>query len=424
MTHKLRWLAVAGLMALLSAGAIACGTTTTTPQEQWTYCTYPPGEEPTCEDENLVCDPHDGICKCGGVGGPICHEGETCVIEPGEAAYCVSDRCSLVQCTDGLSCDPADGECKCGGETCGDGERCLDNQCVSQGLCSGVHCAPSETCDPTDGFCKCGGEQCGVGSICIEGTCQTDPCLGVNCGTNLYCNPNDGLCHCGSEDGELCATGSACVDAGEGFVCEGPRLCENVDCPSGTTCDPDDGLCHCGGIGPDSPVCDEGMMCNPATKTCIFGNQCENVECEDGLTCNPENGECTCGGVFGIDCAEGELCVSVGGMPACAAPCNPIGQEGQNPHPCGQGWGCYVDDKNPERGGFCAPLPTSAKGKDQACTASTECGMGMHCIKPVNGSETVCKPYCDSSDTQSCGAGNFCAGIPNAPDGLGYCFSF
>src|SRR5687768_9397115 len=76
------------------------------------------GPKNVCLDRNvrcdapLVCDPDDGVCKCGGRGGVKCPEGFLC---DAIANTCLSTRCADVDCQGGTSCDVNDGKCKCGG---------------------------------------------------------------------------------------------------------------------------------------------------------------------------------------------------------------------------------------------------------------------------------------------------------------------
>src|SRR3954470_2037612 len=67
-----------------------------------------------CGEGSLICDPDDGVCKCGGRGGVICQAGFTC--DPGTNP-CLSTRCAGVDCSSkaGTSCDLFDMTCKCGG---------------------------------------------------------------------------------------------------------------------------------------------------------------------------------------------------------------------------------------------------------------------------------------------------------------------
>jgi len=82
--------------------------------------------------------------------------------------------------------------CDCG--SCGWGEKCENNQCVTDcgQLCAG------EECGDIDG-CNCG--SCGCGELCSSGTCIFHNCDGKECG-------GDG---CGGYCGS-CPSGLSCVD--------------------------------------------------------------------------------------------------------------------------------------------------------------------------------------------------------------------
>ncbi len=130
------------------------------------------------DDEDVTCDPADGLCKCGGPGGILCSFGQSCELEP--SPTCVSDACAEVVCSGG------------------------------------------NACDPTDGICKCGGIPCGPEGICDEGVCtivEPDLCEGVTCPSNTVCNREDGACYCGDLDGPRCNAFQSCVPDGDGFVC-------------------------------------------------------------------------------------------------------------------------------------------------------------------------------------------------------------
>jgi len=210
MTHKLRWLAIAGLMALLAAFAAACGAERHTPQRQPTYC-------------DLDADGVDDV-QCGD--------------DPN------------------VTCDPLDGVCKCGATTCSEGEICVQNRCGVPDPCAGQACPEGQTCDSTDGRCKCGGEICADNESCVDGVCVDDPCKGVNCPQNSVCNPVDRACHCGTETGPVCETGQACVNEEGDWICRGARdKCEAVACSGDAVCDLDTGACCCGGTGDACVVC-------------------------------------------------------------------------------------------------------------------------------------------------------------------------
>ena len=411
MNQKLRWLGLAGLMALLAASAVACGGDDddgNDPAPTKTLC-----DDVACEG-GTTCDPADGACKCGGAGGPICHSDEVCVLEP--TAACVSNACSLITCERGMSCDPTRGECTCGGAICDEGTFCIDDRCVTGGACAGVACGDGEHCDPADGLCKCGDQVCPFGQRCEDGACVEDRCNGVNCGEGSVCSPDDGLCHCGRADGPVCSTGQTCVGGAEAPACEGHDVCADaaIRCPTGTVCDPTSptGACRCGGIGEAFPVCDADQTCNPERRQCLGGDQCRNVTCGDGLTCNPENGECTCGGVGRQPCAEGELCVAIGGEATCTSACNPFAVD-----PCGAGKGCFFDEDQREMGTFCAPLGVNPAGPDAECLHATDCQAGYHCAEV--GDSLKCRAYCHETEKPCGNSSQRCN--PIDPSGLGFC---
>lgn len=382
MTHKLRWLLAAGLVAL-AASAPACSGDDTKPKED--IC-----KGVVCA-ENMTCDPNDGRCKCG-PGGLECVTGR-CVLEPAPA--CVSDLCELVTCSDGQSCDPVDGLCKCGGAVCDEGQRCVNNRCVSENAdrCAAVVCDAGMECDPEDGLCKCGEIICSPGERCVApDECRRDKCLGVNCSPGTVCNEQDGLCHCGDETGPVCATGEACV----GGSCTGYELCENVTCADGTICDPVDGSCRCGGLGDEFRVCEIDQVC--VGEECRFGNNCTQpdgmpVDCshKPGSSCSPENGLCVCDD-DGTICPDGEVCARYGGKRQCVRKCDPIAQD------CGEGFGCYLDVDQTALGFFCAPAGTGTM--DAPCSSALDCEPGLHCSAWVGsgGSAGRCRAYCSRAE--------------------------
>lgn len=410
MTHKLRWLALSGLMALLAASAAACGEDETPAQK--TRC-----DDVECgSDPNVECDPADGICKCGGPNGLACLPGEACVIAASQAPSCTSSMCVSSDCKGGTTCDPVDGECKCGGDICDAGEICTDDKCVSSGLCVDAACGAGEECDPTDGLCKCGEVACSFGQQCIDGECKEDACAGVNCGADTICNPDDGLCHCGELQGPACTIGQTCVVDGEVPVCEGVNVCENSNCPVGTVCDPTspEGVCRCGGIGPTNPVCAEDQTCDMQRSICIGGDQCADVVCDNGNSCNEENGSCACGGMGGVACEAGQVCAAVRGEAGCQEPCSPLGT-----NTCGTGRTCVFDATQADRGTFCVSIAADASGNDRECTSAFGCAAGLHCASVSGG--PVCRAYCEMNGPNTCGTGMRCNSIDGGPANLGYC---
>ncbi len=421
MTHKLRWLLVAGTMAFLAASAAACGDDETEPTEQPTRC-----DDVVCgDDPNVACDPADGIYKCGfpeHAGAVACGPGQLCTVDPAPA--CTSGLCDLVTCTGGQACDPGDGLCKCGSAPCGEGEQCVQNTCVASNLCVGVTCGASEACDPADGLCKCGGAICTFGQSCQDGACTDDACAGVNCGPGTECNPDDGLCHCGGVDGDVCTTGQACVDDGTTAYCDGVDLCENasIRCQGGTVCDPADGQCRCGGVGPTAPICGAGQTCDATLDQCLGGDQCTQpdgnpVECGNGTSCDPENGLCKCGGLGGDTCGNQQVCVDISGAATCANPCSPIEQA-----TCGEGAGCFFDPMQRSLGAFCATTGENPVPEGGNCSAVTECAPGLHCVAAADANR--CRPYCDTSSETPCDDENrICVPLAGAPQNVGVCLT-
>lgn len=92
-----------------------------------------------------VCDPTDpeGACRCGGIGplAPVCARDQSCF--DGE---CIGgDKCFDVVCGSGTACDPEDGLCKCGGMG---GQICDEVSEVCTAREGKAVCA--NTCDPRD----------------------------------------------------------------------------------------------------------------------------------------------------------------------------------------------------------------------------------------------------------------------------------
>lgn len=417
MTHKLRWSVLAGLMALLSASAVACGSNDDGDEKKPTSLC----DGVTC-GTNETCDPDDGQCKCGDSSNAVvCGNGERCELDP--SPTCISTLCDIPNCDRGMSCDPTDGLCKCGnsGATCADGEVCVDGACQTGG---GNEC--------NGGDCLCGegenGSLCSFGQTCENGTCKDDPCAGVNCAAGTECNPNDGICHCGGANGTICAHGQACVDDGTGnFACNGPDVCAGNTCTGGTVCDPTGfdasgkpiAVCRCGGIG-TAPICGADQTCDVATGRCLGGDQCAGVECTGGTSCDPEDGACKCGGFGGTVCGASEVCAAIDGAAACSKSCNPLVQTS-----CGsETLGCYFDVSQPSTGAFCAPTAANAPGNGSTCDSATACAAGYHCV--ASGDANRCRAYCDPArGAADCGNANdwTCHTDPSMglPAGVGIC---
>ena len=378
MTTRLRWLAFAGFIASLAAGAVACGETTTT-------TTYNRCHQVEC-GEGFVCDTRDGECKCGDVNGPTCKAGEIC---NAESSVCFSPKCEFSDCKNGESCDPLDGECKCGQNKCQAGEQCVDQVCVSNDLCKGKFCFGGLLCDPEDGLCKCSGVACEPGESCADGECVKDPCAGKNCTINSICSREDGSCHCMGPTGPVCTQGEACIM--DTMACVGTNLCDDVVCGAGTACDPADGKCHCGGTyASNSPVCEVGQTCIDGE--CIGGDLCHDVQCKQDYQCDPKFGLCRCGDAStGPVCDEGAICTAISAKWTCAQPCTLMG----SPTGCEANQACIynVDLK----GGLAYCGPKGGKGQDQTCLSAEDCAENFVCLD-TGGTARVCKALCEDDD--------------------------
>jgi len=376
----------------------------------------------------LSCDPSDGNCKCGGLGGVFCESGQSCQLEP--SPQCVDKSCEFVVCDRGQSCVEGTGSCGCGESVCGQDEHCVDKVCVAATRCEGVSCELGMSCDPEDGRCKCDGTICGRAETCREGRCEEDLCAGVSCGQNAVCSPSDGKCHCGAPTGPICTFGEACVtvdgiaeaEGGEpSFACLSSGLCRDDSCGPGTTCDPVDGLCRCGGVGELSAVCSPAQSCIDGK--CIGGDLCEPggipTVCPGGLSCDPLDGQCKCGGMGGPLCPESTVCTLAldGSGVQCREACDITAGSAA----CGSGKACYLDKALGHGLAFCeeaGPIFVN-----EPCEAFNDCVPGHFCS-----TANVCRRLCRPSDGPAlgCGDANEYRCLPFTPEesaqgDLGYC---
>lgn len=217
---------------------------------------------------STTCDPADGQCKCGGAGGPFCGAGETCACtavgadggcDAASRACEGSTLCASVTCTGGTVCDPADGVCKCGrgedggagGNICGSGQSCdpAVGACIGGDRCRDVVCPGGTSCDPEDGQCKCGGQGgqvCGQDQSCFQlqngNACRTgcDPLM-------QNCPPNQA---CFFDESAIAATGYCAPPGTKTDLGNPPPLCNGpADCAQGYNCEPEvgrdfPGTCH------------------------------------------------------------------------------------------------------------------------------------------------------------------------------------
>lgn len=420
---KLR-IAIPGLLAALALQGCSDGTTETRKTIAADLCAQ---AGTTCDaTAGLACDPVDGLCKCGGHGGPVCPSNTVCHLDDDTTPptpTCVSTACDAVTCDLHEACDAADGLCKCHGESCGPGRTCLADGCADADPCAGVTCGPHETCDPANRICTCGGSTCSVGQTCAPdeagvGHCVGRLCVGKNCGEGSVCNPADGLCHCGGAGGDACTVGQTCApDSG---TCIEHDACDDVVCTGNTTCSPMDGKCRCGGFDATAPICAPDQTCDLAQSPprCVGGDACADIVCapNTNLSCDGETGTCKCGGTGGVACAPAEGCVDSGGEPTCVTLCDPNAPNvstavcGQTP---GNLRGCYL---SPADGiAYCTRPGTAADGDD--CRSPTDCAADHHCVVTPSGG--TCRRYCDTTVPNDCYlADRSCVPLANRPAGL------
>ncbi|MHB8872719.1 MAG: hypothetical protein ACYC8T_03435 [Myxococcaceae bacterium] len=410
------------------------------------------GPKNLCIDKNvrceapLVCDPGDGVCKCGGRGGLVCGEGFLC---DALANTCQPTRCAGVECSSGTSCDGNDGKCKCGGTggvECEQGDVCepITKECQPALSCNQIACPRNQTCNTLDGHCLCGAGACAAGKFCSisgadEKTCIESLCSGVTCAGASACDSADGYCKC---NGVLCNSGEACscpagVDGGacdpSVRACRPSSACTGVACVNGTTCDPTDGRCKCG--GPGGPLCSPVQICalGPPAQ-CQGGQQCVNSDggvkvCAGGTSCDPEDGRCKCGGRGGTECAAAsatdpaEVCVSNPLQKACHRPCDVRSPD------CPAGTWCYFDATAATPTAYCT-ANSDTKGEGAACITATACFIAnppkpLNCTNLQIGQAGLCRAYCDvASGIAGCiqvPKAQDCMQILGAPAGYGYC---
>ena len=191
-------------------------------------------------------------------------------------------------------------------------DLCEGNTCDDGDACNGV-----ETCDADTGDCVAGTPvECGDGETCVDGDCVgADPCEGNTCDDGDACN---GVETCDAETGDCvdgtpveCAERETCVDGDcvAGDPCEG-NTCDDGDACNGVeTCDSGSGDCVAG----TPVVCADGESC--VDGDCVAADPCDGVTCADCETCV----DGTCELLVG-DAAAGETYFAAEGCQACHGP--------------------------------------------------------------------------------------------------------
>lgn len=285
-----------------------------------------------CNDDNPCtldqCDPENGCASSMLPEGTLCEDGDLCTsgetcqageCKPGDSVTCKDPKegdCAT------LACNPETGQCALEnlpeGNPCQDGNACTENDtCSANGVCLAgdtVQCPDEVPC--WNAWCN---EQAKVGAA---------PCSGAWMDPGIGCNDDD-----------ACTTADACVEGGDGMICQGVP----IDCGDGKPCE----------IG----------TCN-ADAGCIFESS------PDGTACSLGVGPCFKDGT----CLDGE-CLGALAM-------------------CDDGNPCTDDICDPDQPGECLHLDNTEPCNDgDPCTAADQCESGS-----CSGGETPCTEPCDSGE--------------------------
>ena len=270
------------------------------------------GEQVNCQDANSctddTCDPTLGCLHTPGNGA--CDDGNKCT----SGDHCAAGKCvfdSVEQCDDENpctidSCDPGSGcvyelgtgpcddgdVCTLGDHchlgdcissatlSCGDGNPCTDDACVSDIGCT--HTANDALCDLDNDCTK--DDHC-QGGICVPGALVG--CDDGNVCTDDWCDPTSGCLHGANsapcDNGDACTVMDTCVDE----ACEPGMTLNCIDGNPCTddSCTPDSGCVYIN----NSAACEDGSVCTQ-NDSCVAG-ACAGgqfQDCSDGAFCNGE----------------------------------------------------------------------------------------------------------------------------------------
>ncbi|MFT3712203.1 MAG: hypothetical protein QM817_31550 [Archangium sp.] len=163
----------------------------------------------------------------GGGGGPTGGGGATC--SPANCAGC---------CTSGGFCQAGDNTAACGSggnlcQACSGGRACSNGLCVTPPSCSPANCAgccnSGGTClsGTTNASCGFGGDacvSCGSGETCTTNQCVSTTCSAANC---AGCCSASGTCMTGTTLAACGINGATCN------VCSGTQTCSTGQCTGG-----------------------------------------------------------------------------------------------------------------------------------------------------------------------------------------------
>ena len=351
------------------------------PNNDWGACDARLPATETCNGLDDDCDgridndlPPGRSCTVGGcLGKEVCKAGKwVCDAPlPGEETCDGLDNNCDGQIDENLvrSCRSA---CGTGQQSCkftDDGDPSND-----WGPCSAKQ-PEAELCDGVDNDCNgivddgvpgagvaCddpSGQTCGQGEMaCVGGTMV---CVGADLGSAEVCDCKDNNCNGQVDEGDLCPSGTSCVECGCRISCRGSEFA----CPKGYACT--NGFClpdKCVGIS-----CPVGSFCRAGA--CV--NPCDGVQCASGEVC--QRGACVADNCYGKGCPlAGQVCL----------------ENSCQDHPCAGvrcALGQYCSD------GFC-----------KSSCGRVACGAGGRCV------DGRCVAGSASCAGDSCGAGIPCNG--------------
>lgn len=440
-----------------SCGEVSCELPNTVcdPADGGCKCGPPGQETETCESDEC----------CFGANGcdDPCNPSNPCAGNPREKGcrrdcaepqgYTCFDRCAGVSCSiSSTVCDPIDGLCKCGtnNQLCPtESYCCVDGDVPGYGNDAAEICV-ADPCDPS----PCGALQCIKDCVEPDGfTCRDnctasriDACLNGNSSRNPECNPMDGSCYCtvgGTPD--VCAGSERCISdvSGNGaqnsLGCDDPcapnpcgalacvrdgRLAKGFECVDRCTlpgapscggernpvCDSSTGACACGDLSAGFDTCNTSSAWNAGE--CCNANTCEqpcndssfpnNNPCTDDDTTNPtgngDNTRCS------IACADG------GPDFTCSDPCGPTACGGGNAGSTARNPDCIRQTNNGGRS-RCRCIDDSDGGIEN-CSGGQCCG-SSGCYDPCAGNpcaaeavnkrcEARCSPLDDAIPDYTC----------------------
>jgi hypothetical protein len=240
-------------------------------------------------DGRRVCVPgcaSNTDCTRLGAGYTCNTTARTCV-PPGLCttdAQCASTPARPV-CLGGV-CQPRTNQCQFDYQCTGNGQSCVDGQCVAQCTPANVStaCGAGQVC--TNGRCAyptagdCAG-RCTAAQLCVSGACLTTCNADNQCGNNSVCQ--DGVCRVDTRPRPFCtmdtdcSAGSVCHNGACRLACPdmSSNTCSRVDV-NFNTCANVNGRFFCVNSNEQRPQCARTADC---TSMGLAGRECVNARC-------------------------------------------------------------------------------------------------------------------------------------------------